>query len=395
MRSSAIALSIIPIERSQGVAGTLLGIAVLFSPFFFSEPTQGPAAEALRAREFYRAAIAPFGKPISPFDGDVAPLVEEPKGGSAFRTYTFPYGHVLVDPRDGRVSGAGFSRPELTPIPRRIRDDQVPALARKYVRAAGYRTPIYVFGLQDLQGNNSAGIRVDYVPTYRGATFDRHRAGYVIVNRETGHLEGLFAARGPWPKPPADVRPAFDLEAARVRGMASLLKSGVGWVKENPAIPLRLSILDGPDRKGAGRLVYTMQGYDPRRVYRSNGKPDRFFYTRIDAKSGQASTTHFPILGGERRRPKPIQVPPESREWRVGHDASSLLARKVSGGVTRSSNLNFRPVRYGYLVNGGEGWRVEVGADGRFFVREIDERPTYFRATGELKGALLKLPAYR
>jgi hypothetical protein len=367
---------------------------VLYPLFLLAVPERIPLPEELRVRQFYRAAIAPFGKPVASFAPDDKPRVEEPKGPIILRTYRFADGMVFVNPKDGQISGASFSQTSYVQNPRLIRDEQVVKLARKYVRAAGYEAPIDTFNLQDRQGNNSAAVRVDFVPTYRGVAFDRYQAGSVMVNRETGHLEALYAARGPWPKPPARMRPAFGTEEARVRAMASLLKSGVAWVKASPTMPLHLSIVTDPAGKGRGRLVYAMQGYDPRRVYRSSGKPDRFFSTHVDSQSGQARTIHFPILGGEKRRMLPVEIPEAARNWRVGGDAKGLLAGKVEGKVTRSLEFNFRPVRFGYLMDGDQGWRVEVGGDGRFSVREIDERPAYFRASGKLKEALLTLPTY-
>lgn len=355
-----------------------------------------PLLEMLRARHFYQVATAPFDKPIPPFRPDEEFLLEEPNRNHPLRTYRVPGGGIFVmDPKERRIVRGGFTRAWNGTVPRRIRDDQVHFLACKFIRAAGYDTPFETFDLRDREGVLQEGIELRYIPTYRGVTFDRAQAGTVSVNRETGHLEVFVAPQGPWPKPPADLRPAFGMEEARLRGIASLLKGGVAWVKEDPAMPLRLSILADPDRKEKGRLVYTMKAYDPRRVFWVTGRPDRFFSSLVDANSGSARTVHLPILKGDRRRFKSVQIPADAQDWRVGADARGLWRNKVSGQVTRSTEFNFRPVRHGYLLKGSEGWRVEVGADGRFFVREFDERPAYFRAKGRLKDGLLKLPAYR
>lgn len=349
--------------------------------------------EEVRVRNFYRTAIAPYGRAVRPFEANETPKRSEPDGTVRFRKYGYTYGMVLVEPTSGTVAAASFTRPMAYATTRRVSDEQAIKLARKYVWAAGLEMPIDTYRVKDHEGTNEAGIRVDFVPTYKGVAFSRLSGGLAIVNRETGHLEELYMPQHAIPTPPADVRPTLALDEARVTGLVALLKDGAEAVKVSQTMPLHLSIVPEPHRPKVGRLAFAMQGFDPRRVDQDSGQPDRLFYTQIDAKSGRVQTTHYPAIKFGKRYLTTTALPAESSAWRVGEDASELLDHQLEGKLSPASSDGFRRRRSAYLIHGEEGWRIEIGDDGRFCVRELDERRTYYRASGPLKDAMVALLA--
>jgi len=342
---------------------------------------------------FFRLTHAGLGGvPLYPFEIQGEPVVKDgtnPETG--WREYSFQYGTVLTQPMTGRILGswiqepAGSNSPTRYGLPRKLTDADAIVLTQRYYSASGYPEKVSVFSIQDFQGNNDNSVQVDYVPAHRGVPFDRSFGGYMWLGRDDGRLMSFSAPTGhaPWittlPKPPADLVPRQQPDAARLAAFQTVLRAWGGLLEESSEMSVHLSIWrPGEPRRGRyrwltpeedkaalanqGRLVYAVQVVDlTGGVYPGSKTPGKFYNVYVDAGSGRVlQIDRFPeIGGGGGGAPVPARMawPNGASMWRASSDKGGW-SKPVSGALRTVGQADFSPGAEIFLSDGRRAIRA-------------------------------------